>query len=50
MKKNTKFLHNYRFRRKIKNEENIWINPDLTRTKRESTFEKEDKKEKQRTH
>ena len=37
-----KFLHDAKIGRKIENEkvENIWINPDLTRTEREAAFEK----------
>ena len=40
--KDAKFLHNYKLDRKIRNEweENKLFNPDLSRTKREATFEK----------
>ena len=40
-KDDAKFLRTYNFGRKIENEgENIWVNPDLTRTERESAFKK----------
>ena len=45
MEENVKFLHNYKFEKKVENEgkENIWINPDLTITERESAFAKKRK-------